>query len=147
MPSSPIAYIDIRVFVHSTEDYERVLAAAQTLVPAEFVESVVFSKSNATGHHGNPIMLLEARIKGGDVVEGTVRRLSSGLTTLDKQVLSDDIDQHFERGNLYLRLDKQLAYLGELRLYATDPIRLKIHFKKHGKSEVIETCRKLGLLP
>lgn len=147
MSSSPVAYVDIRVFAHSTEEYEKVLKAARSIIPAEFYDAVAFGKSSTTGHHGNPIILLEARIKEKEIINGTISKLSSGLAIRDKQVLGDAIDQHFERGNLYLRLDKQLAYLGEFRFQTTDPIHLKIHFKKHGKNEVIEVCRRLGLLP
>jgi RNA binding exosome subunit len=53
----PIAYIDIRVFAHATEDPEKVLAAVRNILPTELEENLVFQKTGLTGHHGNPILL------------------------------------------------------------------------------------------
>jgi RNA binding exosome subunit len=66
---------------------------------------------------------------------------------LDKETLSKEIEQHMERANLYLRLDKQSAFLNELRLGSMDPIHLQIHFKKHSENEILDVCREYGLLP
>jgi len=143
----PIAYIDIRVFAHATEDVDKVLSAARSLLPTTLIDTVVFGKSNLTGHYGNPIILLEARIKEKNAVQAVFERVSSGLRILDKELLSSQIKQHFDRGNLYMRLDKQSAYLNEIKLYQTDPIHLRIHFRKHSLEEVIDACRKFGLLP
>jgi RNA binding exosome subunit len=143
----PIAYIDLRVFAHATEDVDKVLAAVRSVIPAELVDMVVFKRSNLTGHHGNPIVLLETKIKDRKVAQAIFEKLSQGLPSLDKETLSNAIGQHVEKGNLYLRLDKQSAYLGELRLSQTDPIHFRIHFKKHRVEEVVDICRGFGLLP
>ncbi len=143
----PLAYIDLRVFAHATEDPERVLSAVRSIIPLELTETVVFKKSSLTGHHGNPIMILETRIKEKEITQPVFEKLSAGLGILDKDLLSNEIDQHLESGNLYLRLDKQSAYLNELKLGTTDPIHLRIHFKKHRRDEVLEICRRFGLLP
>lgn len=143
----PIAYIDLRVFAHATEDVDKVLTAVRNLIPAELIDTVVFKKSNLTGHHGNPIVHLETKIKDRKVAQAVVEKLSQGLPISDKETLSSEIGQYVEKGNLYLRLDKQSAYLGELRLCQTDPIHLRIHFKKHTVEEVVDICRSFGLLP
>ncbi len=143
----PIAYIDIRVFAHATEDTDKVLNALHTILPKELVDMVVFKKSNLTGHHGNPIILFEARIKEKNVANTVFEKLSAGLSILDKELLSREIEQHLENGNLYVRLDKQSAYLNEIKLCQTDPIHMRVHFKKHSPEEVVDICRKFGLLP
>jgi len=143
----PIGYIDIRVFAHATEDMDKVLNAAHNIFPPELIDLVVFKKTSLTGHHGNPITLFEARIKDKNAAQTVFERLSLGLSTLDKEVLSSEIEQHLDRGNLYIRLDKQSAYLNELKLSQADPIHFRIHFKKHTQEEIIEICRKFGLLP
>ena len=66
---------------------------------------------------------------------------------LDKELLANEFSQHLDKGNLYLRLDKQSAYLNEFRLGSTDPIHLRIHFKKSGTQQVVGVCREFGLLP
>ena len=143
----PIGYIDIRVFAHATEDVDKVLKAVRNIFPSELVDVVVFKKSNLTGHHGNPIILFEARIKEKSAAQAVFEKLSSGLSILDKELLNSEIVQHLEKGNLYIRLDKQSAYLNELKLSQADPIHLRIHFKKHSQEEIMHICRKSGLLP
>ena len=142
-----VAYIDIRVFAHATEDPERVLTATRNALPIESIDTVTFKRSNLTGHHGNPITLYETKIKEKKLVQAAFERLCSGLSVLDKEALANDIKQHLDKGNLYVRLDKQCAYLNELRLGSTDPVHLRIHFKKHSAEEIVDICRRSGLLP
>lgn len=144
---SPIAYVDIRAFAHATEDTEKVLAAIRNVLPTESVDSVVFEKSNLDGYYGNPITLLETRIKDRNVAQAVFGKLASCLSLLDKELLSNEIMQHLDKGSLYLRIDKQSAYLKQFRLGSTDAIHFRMHFKKSNPEEVIETCRKFGLLP
>jgi hypothetical protein len=143
----PIGYIDIRVFAHATEDVDKVLNAARNILSPELIDVVAFKKTNLTGHHGNPIILFETRIKEEDATQAVFEKLSLGLSMLDKELLASEIDQHLDKGNLYVRLDKQSAYLNDFKLHSVDPIHFRIHFKKHGREEVIGICRKFGLLP
>jgi len=143
----PVAYIDVRVFAHATEDLDKVLTAARNILPPEQVDTIVFKKSDLTGHHGNPIVLLEARIKDKKTTKTTLEKIASSLSMLDKEQLSNDVAQHLEKGNLYLRLDKQLLFQGDFRLSPTDAVHLRIHFKKHTLEEILEACRTFGLLP
>lgn len=144
---APVGYVDLRVFAHATEDPERVLTAVRNVLPPESIGSVVFKRSSLVGHHGNPIVLFEARIKDRRLVQAVFAKLCSGLGLMDKHVLADEISTHLERGNLYLRLDKQSAFLGELRLGSVDAIHVRVHFKKSGTDEVVSVCREFGLLP
>jgi len=144
---TPIGYIDIRVFAHATENVDKVLNAVRNILPSELIDQVAFKKANLTGHHGNPIILYETRIKERDAVQKIFEKLSSGLSALDKELLNNEIVQHLENGNLYIRLDKQSAYLKEFKVSQGDPIHFRIHFKKHSQEEVVEICRKFGLLP
>jgi hypothetical protein len=143
----PIGYIDIRAFAHATEDLDKVLTAVHNVLPPENRDKVVFRKVNLTGHHGNPIILIEARIKEKEIVQAVFEKLSSNLTTLDKEQLNTEIVQHIEKGNLYIRIDKQSAYLNQTKLSTEDSIHFQIHFKKSAPEEVIEASRRFGLLP
>lgn len=143
----PVTHINIRVFVHATEDEEKVLSAVHNTLPPQISENITFKKSNLTGHHGNPIVLFEAKIKEKEHIEAFLKKLASGLNSLDKEVLGREIEQHIEKGCLYIRLDKQSAYLNEVRLFAIDPIHFRIHFKKSNTEEILEICRKIGIIP
>lgn len=144
---NPIAYVDMRAFAHATEDLDKVMTAIRNTLPSESVGTVILKKITLTGHHGNPIVLFETRIKERNTVQAVFEKLSSGLGIFDKELLSGEISQHLEKGNLYIRLNKQSAYLNELKLSQTDPIHLKIHFKKHKSEEIVDICRRFGLLP
>jgi RNA binding exosome subunit len=147
LPSKvPIAYIDIRVFAHATEDTDKVLNAVRNILPKELTDKVVFKKINLKGHYGNPIILLETRIEKKDAVEAVFEKLVLGLSSLDKELLNNEIRQHLDKVNLYIRLDKQSAYLNELKLCSTDPIHFRMHFRKSNFEEIVEICRKFGML-
>ncbi|MEM1563198.1 MAG: RNA-binding domain-containing protein [Candidatus Bathyarchaeia archaeon] len=143
----PVAYIDLRVFAHATEDEEKVLSAVRNTLPPQVSEGIIFKKSNLSGHHGNPITLFEAKIKEKDHVRAFLEKLASSLSILDKEILGSEIAQHIEKGCLYIRLDKQAAYLNEFKLGTTDPIHFKIHFKKSNTKEIIDLCRRIGIIP
>ena len=148
MPSkNTIGHIEIRAFAHATEDTDKVISAIRNTLPKDLSENIIFKKTNLTGHHKNPITLIETRFTDKNVLPTIVENIASNLNSLDKELLTKEIEDHLEKTNLYLRLDKQSAYLGEIKLATTDPIHFKIHFKAQNTEEIMEICRKTGLLP
>jgi RNA binding exosome subunit len=143
----PIGYIDIRVSAHATENPDKVEAAAKNLFPEELGETLVFQKTKLTGHHSNPIILFTAKLTERKLLPLVLEKFGANLNTLDKEQLNQDIKLHLEKGNLYLRFDKQAAFLGLLKLTQNDPIHLKIHFKDRTAQEIVELTKQSGLLP
>lgn len=143
----PIAYIEIRVFAHATEDPEKVQAAVRNLLPEELAETLVFEKSTLTGHHGNPIVLFTATLKNKKLLPKALEKIGAGLASLDKEELWVNLKLHLEKSNMYLRFDKQSAYLGNIKFTKNDPIHLKIHFKDKSAPEIEELCKTAGLFP
>ena len=143
----PIGYIELRVFAHATEDAEKVLTAVRKLLPEEVSEAIVFEKSALSGHHGNPIVLFKSKLEDRQVLPGVLQKIGAGLTSLDKETLDDEVKLHLEKGNLFLRFDKQQAFLGAHRFSSNDPIHVKVHFKNRTTEEIISLCREFGLLP
>ena len=141
-----IAYIDIRFFAHATEDLNKVTEAVQNVLPADYVDDIVFRRDNLQGHYGNPILLFETRIKKKGIVKAVVEKFSSCLEELDKKALREEIDLHVQKGSLYIRLDKQAALQGELKLCTTDAIRLRIRLKKAKTEDIVKMCQDLGIL-
>lgn len=144
---APVAYVDMRLSAHATEDLDRVLRAVLNVLGEGSQDKVVFERNALTGHYGNEIILIKAKIKNKAVIQLLLDKLSKGLSVLDKDTFYNEFDRHFERGNIYLRLDKQAAFLNKIKLGTVDPIHLRIHFKNPGKSEVSEACRRLSLIP
>lgn len=143
----PVTYVDIRFFVHATEDPNKVVEAARRLLPTNHVNEIVFNRSNMNGHYGNPITLFETRVKKREIVKAVVETLSSGLGELDKEALLREISLHTEKGSLYVRLDKQAALQGEFKLCSADPVRMRIRFTKKKLEDIIKAGRELGMLP
>jgi len=145
--SLPIGYIDIRVFAHATEDPAKVEIATKNLFPSPFSETLALKKSTLHGHHSNPIILLTTQLTERKLLPSVLQKLGTDLPTLDKEQLCDNIKLHLEKGNLYLRFDKQTAYLGTFKLTQNDPIHIKIHFRNKTTEEIIALARQSGLLP
>lgn len=120
----PFSNAVVSTHAHVTEDEQRVLEALRTLLP----EAVEVSQSKLKGHHGNPITGFEARVNRRillrELWERVVAKLRAGELDNIRGILPARID---ESCRLYLRFDKQLAYLGELVLSGSgDAIHLKL---------------------
>jgi RNA-binding protein len=149
-PSSskyPIAYLEIRVFSHATEDMTKVETAVKNTLPETLAAEVVFNKTNCVGHHGNPIVLMETKLTNKQALPSALEKIAAGLSSLDKEQLNEEIQQHIQKHNLYLRFDKQNAFLGNLKTAHDDPIHFKIHFKNKTPEEIMNLCKQAGLLP
>ena len=143
----PVAYVDVRFCVHATEDVDKVMKAIQTVLPIENEEDEITFNENATeGHYGNPITFFETRIKNKKVINAIIDNLSDKLGSLDKTQLSETLDRCFEKGSLFLRLDKQAAMQGKIKLVNSDPIRIRIRFRKSKLDDVIQVCKEIGML-
>ncbi len=148
MSSKPsIAYINIRVFAHATEDPEKVQTAIRNMLPHEIADTLVFESSNLAGHYGNSIVLFTATLTDKKLLPNVLEKIGVGLSSLDKEALCTDLKLHLEKSNLYLRFDKQSAYLGNIKFTQNDPIHFKIHFKHKSAAEIEGLCRTAGLLP
>ena len=143
----PTGNIEVRVFSHATEDEEKVLAAVCNVLPNEVSEGVVFQRSSLTGHHGNPILILEANIKEKQALPLVLDKIGRGLSSLDKETFEREINLHLEKRNLYLRFDKQAAFICEFKFSSNDPIHFKIHFKNQTVDAITDLCKEYGLLP
>lgn len=139
--------VDISCFAHATEDEGKVLDAVKHVLPLAFVESVSFAKTKAQGHHGNLITVFETRIKDKETARAVVDNIAANLTPLDKETLLNEVEKHVEKGNFFVRLDKQAAFQGALRLAVVDPIRVRLRLRKNRFEDVVEVCREIGMLP
>jgi RNA binding exosome subunit len=142
----PVAYVDIRFCAHATEDLEKVVMAVQNVLPSEHIEDISFKRSNLEGHYGNPITFFETRIKDKETVRALVENLSANLSSLDKEELGRTINRCVEKGSLYIRLDKQAALKGKIKLVTSDPIHMRIRFRKSKIEDVIQICREIGMI-
>jgi RNA binding exosome subunit len=142
----PVAYVDVRFCAHATEDVDKVVEAVQNVLPSDHIEDITFKRSNVEGHYGNPITLFDTRIKDKKIVRALVENLSANLSSLDKEELGRTINRCVEKGSLYIRLDKQGALRGKTKFATSDPIRIRIRFRKNKTEDVIQICREIGMI-
>ena len=123
---SPILYVEISLFVHATEDPEKCIKAISAIFPSIFEYDITFTKDSAEGHYDNPIIILKTIVRH-PITEALIQNLSKKLESDDKKKLLTEIETHINDKNvLYLRFDKQEAYLGNLKIGQSDPVHVKI---------------------
>ena len=104
-----IQYMVFRCFAYATEDVEKVRRAMEFVAGPGGIEL-----TREKGYHGNEIVIMEKRIKRKAEIRDFWKRVKdAGLLESILPLLDEFMD---ESGNLYLRFDKQEAYLGNLRL-------------------------------
>ena len=111
-------------FAHATEDEQRVLNVLRTLLP----EGVGVRRLKLEGHHGNPIVNLEAKVRQRKLLRELWQRVSTKLRAGELKKLGKIVPERVnEDCFFYLRFDKQLAHAGELVLTDNgDAIHLKL---------------------
>ena len=136
MDSSAMAFsAKISTIIHATEDPERVATAIRNLSLGEMpVGSTV---NRAKGHHGNEIVTMVFTIRNAKNVEGFLRNIWNGLSQLDRTEVQSSLTSRIDNaGTLFLRIDKQEALKGRIRLQETDPIKIAISFRTVSPKEV-----------
>jgi RNA binding exosome subunit len=143
MPEEPrFSAAEVNLVLHATEDREKVLAAIEKTLG---VPPARFARETLEGHFGNEIFLPRAALPS-DEAGDLASRILALLNSADKQQLADRIEEYLdEKGNLYLRLDKQRICQGKVSLSEADAIRIKFKpVRRYKSSSNLETYR--GLL-
>jgi RNA binding exosome subunit len=119
--------ISLSTIAHATEDSAKVKDAILNLVPEPLRGICQVNSVSAKGHYGNPITVLTLEIRdkqrAKEIVDYTIRLLPIG----DRIRIKDQINIYYDgRSTLFLRVDKQTAFLGTPRLSLSDDV---IHIK------------------
>src|ERR671914_2884076 len=113
---------EINLVLHATEDEGKVLKAIEDTL---LVPSKRFSSSPSEGHYKNKILLHKAVLSSHEA-GSLAARVISLLNSADREHLSRSIHEYSdEKGNLYIRLDKQRMCRGKVYLSETDAIRIR----------------------
>jgi RNA binding exosome subunit len=133
---------EVNLVLHATEDSGKVLQSIQNVLS---MPSERFSMLPSEGHYKNKILLLKVMLPSQEAGE-LASRIISLLNSSDKERLSSSLPEYSdEKGNLYLRLDKQRICQGKVSLSETDAIRVRFKpVKRYRPSGNLESYR--GLL-
>jgi len=140
--SLSISSAEVSVFSYSTEDETKVQRAVLNTFPQELAGVIRFSSQSLKGHYNDKMIVLKAEMK--KEAQHFAEHLLSRFTPMDRRRLLDELGDRVDiSGNLYLRLNKQEAFLGNIELGESDPIRIKLKFKSSGKSVSIFSIREV----
>ena len=127
-----------RALCHTTEHLDRVEKAI-----AEAFSDCELQRRKTVGHHGNEMVVVEARSSYNDLPVALLRRLPpQDLETLAR-TLEERID---DSCNLFIRIDKQRAFVGELSLAHNDDvvaIRMKVRAFPAKKAAAVKVVSEL----
>ncbi len=132
--------VEARVFVHATEDKNKVLEALKNVTG----QRNIVEEEELRGYFGNPITVITVTLEGEEA-ESAFRRVMSSLPSTDKAYLAASLEDRVDKaGNLHLRLDKQKAFKGILTLSDTDDvIKLVIRLSGAKNLDTDELVREL----
>ncbi len=116
----------IAVHIHATEGEKKVLQAIKNILPHGV--DIPFKKEVFVGYYGNQIIRLEGVLRKPRIVKEIFRNI---ITNIKGFTYPSWIVERFEKkqNSLYIRLDKQAAYNGEIKLgWGDDIIHLIFKF-------------------
>ena len=115
--------MSVSVFAHGTESESKVLTALHLIVP----EDVGFDHLQVTGHFGNPITILTARITKTNETRHVISAIKEKLPKTELMELREQVPQHVSQRCIFvMKFDKQAAARGSLHLGNEDPIVLRV---------------------
>jgi hypothetical protein len=142
----PVAFLEFRVISHATEDTKKVYTALKNLIGSETLEEVEASREKLEGHYGNPMIFMKGKVYRKHLIRKILKTILEGLNRRDKQKIFYYLEKYIDsEGSFYLRLSKQEAYLGKIKLSEADPIRIrvKLAIPAKQKDKILEAYRSL----
>jgi RNA-binding protein len=109
---------EIKIIVHATEEKDSILKHLNSTLD---IPPDTFSIVKTEGHWGNEILLLTGNLSKNEA-NSLYRRVEASLLESYDELLSNLFD---EKGNLYIRLDKQKLCRGKVSFSESDPIRIR----------------------
>ncbi len=139
-------HVRITTFIQATEDEDKVLEAVGTFIPEEIEdEDVTLDVDETTGFFGNPIKVVNVEIKRSKAVRKFLDHFRELLSEEDRRYILENLDEKVdEEGTLYVRFNKQKAYLGEPEVDEggdTIQVRIKVKAFPMRKESVVKAVR------
>ncbi len=101
--------VHLRTFIQATESEEKVRKALTFLI-----DDAEISEIRTEGHFGNPITILEATISRNRDIKAFLKKLKG--TGIIEEMLEKMDDRMDDNCNLHIRISKDLAYEGQIKL-------------------------------
>ncbi|MCU7786483.1 exosome protein [Pyrobaculum sp. 3827-6] len=125
--SCPVSLLHARVYIHATEDLDRVIQALKNVVSGRYVATV------ARGHHGNVINIVQVRLEDCEALEA-LKSIVARLDDIEFLIMLSGI----EGTRLYAKFDKQYAYRGVLKISHSDDV---VYVEVRGRALAVDDMR------
>ena len=130
--------VEYVVLIHATEDFNKVIKAVENLMPSNLRERKKVEVEETCGHYENPIRIARVSFRNPEYAIQAFSWIWTRLSAEDKARLIRDLNLHLDdKPKLYMRLDKQEAFLGHLRLSTGDDV-VKVVFSFKGSKEAVK---------
>lgn len=133
--------LSYRAFVYGTENEEKVREALSTLLPtAQPIKEIT------EGYHKNQVIILQGKITKKREMKDFLEKLGTLKPSSKKRILRELHERMDDRGNLFLRFDKQRAYMGDLKIVEHgDALHLKLKIAAYParKDEALKVARQI----
>ena len=141
------AYIE--AFVYPTEDKEKALAALINLAPLEIRERLSIERISFRSHYGYTLEKITVKLLEEEA-DAFARYLEGQLDDETKQEILQTLEIRTDDRNLYLRVSKQEAFKGKVKLHYKDPggqIRIRITYSSNymPKGGLVRAIRDKGI--
>jgi hypothetical protein len=135
-----IERIEVRAYSRATEVSSRVQEALFRIFPQDVHEHLVVTVTKTEGHNQNPIDVLSAVLEGKKNCARAFAHILEQLSPDNVSHLIDTLEQRLDDGcRLFIRLDKQEAYLGRLQLaQGPDVASVQIHMREYPKCSAVD---------
>lgn len=126
-----IRKIEARVYARATEITERVATAVLNIFPEEVRKNVSISEEKAEGQSGDTISILSGELIDTEECENTFDFIFKHMDKKDRRIVMRSLDLRFNDNCVFfLRIDKQGAFLGKIRMANnTDIIQTRFYFR------------------
>ena len=134
------------VFCHATESLDKVKRAVLNLLPEGLRGKVRFKIYAVRGHYGNPISVVMVEVNKARYAMEILSYLISRMRVEDREYLVKTMrDRVDDEGNVHFRLDKQEAYMGNVRVCeGSDVVKVKVHISPEALISLLKGCRDIG---
>lgn len=106
--------LEARAYAHATEDLDRVVEAVRNVAPGGRI-----AVAKARGHHGNEIAVVTAEVEGCEASDA-LKYILNNLDEIEFNIFINSIN--INKNRLYIRINKQKALSGVLRLDEGDDV-------------------------
>jgi RNA binding exosome subunit len=141
----PVKLLELRVYSHATEDKEKVVEVLRKILGEEYWRAASISEEVYSGHYGNPVIVITAKIQDPEVASRALDHILERLGRADRGILAGSLEERVDRdGTLYFRVSKQDALLGKLIVYeADDVVRIAVRFAGRRRDALREYKKRL----